>query len=38
MRKLPLLLSLLLGLPSAAGTRHAYHTSILELKLNPQKQ
>jgi hypothetical protein len=38
MRKLPLLLSLLLGLPGVAGTRHAYHTSILELKLNPQKQ
>ena len=38
MRHLTLLLGLLLGLPSAAGTRHAYHTSILELKLNPQKQ
>ncbi len=38
MRHLPLFLGLLLGLPSAAGTRHAYHTSILELKLNPQKQ
>jgi hypothetical protein len=29
---------LLLGLPGAAGTRHAYHTSILELKLNPEKK
>jgi hypothetical protein len=33
-----LLLALLLGLPGVAGTRHAYHTSILELRLNPQKQ
>jgi len=38
MRHLTIILGLLLGLPSAAGTRHAYHTSILELKLNPQKQ
>ncbi|QKG52292.1 DUF6702 family protein [Hymenobacter sp. BRD67] len=38
MRRLPLLLSLLLGLPGLAGTRHAYHTSILELRLNPEKQ
>lgn len=38
MRHLILLLSLLLVLPGVAGTRHAYHTSILELRLNPQKQ
>lgn len=38
MRKLTFFLALLLGLPGRAGTRHAYHTSILELKLNPQKQ
>jgi len=38
MRQLTLLLGLLLGLPGMAGTRHAYHTSILELRLNPQKQ
>ncbi len=38
MRHLTLLFCLLLGLPGVAGTRHAYHTSILELRLNPQKQ
>ncbi|MDJ0365478.1 hypothetical protein QMK33_09955 [Hymenobacter sp. H14-R3] len=38
MRRILLLSLVLLGLPGAAGTRHAYHTSILELKLNPQKQ
>ena len=38
MRRLTLFSLLLLGLPSAAGTRHAYHTSILELRLNPQQQ
>jgi hypothetical protein len=38
MRQLTIFLGLLLGLPGVAGTRHAYHTSILELKLNPQKQ
>jgi len=37
MRCLPFLL-LLLGLPGVAGTRHAYHTSLLELRLNPEKQ
>jgi len=38
MRRFSLFSLLLLGLPTLAGTRHAYHTSILELKLNPQKQ
>ena len=37
MRQLTILVCLLLGLPGVAGTRHAYHTSILELRLNPQK-
>lgn len=38
MRRSAFFLSLLLGLPALAGSRHAYHSSILELKLNPQKQ
>ena len=38
MRRILLSCLLLLGLPGAAGTRHAYHTSILELKLNPEKK
>lgn len=38
MRCLALVLLLSLGLPALAATRHAYHSSILELKLNPQKQ
>ena len=32
------LLLLLLALPTAAGTRHAYHSTLLELRLNPDKQ
>lgn len=38
MRRVLLFSLLLLGLPGAADTRHAYHTSILELKLNPEKK
>lgn len=38
MRRIGLFSLLLLGLPGVAGTRHAYHTSILELKLNPEKK
>jgi hypothetical protein len=36
--RLAFVLLLSLGLPALAGSRHAYHASILELKLNPQKQ
>ena len=32
------LIAFLLCLPGVAGVRHAYHTSLLELRLNPQKQ
>lgn len=38
MRRLVCLLSLLLALPTLAGSRHAYHSSITELRLNPQQQ
>lgn len=39
MPRLVLLLSLLLALPTLAGTRHAYHSTITELRLNaPGKQ
>ena len=37
-RRLALVLLLLLVLPALAATRHAYHSSILELKINPEKQ
>ena len=32
------LIAFLFCLPGVAGVRHAYHTSLLELRLNPQKQ
>lgn len=38
MSKLLFLLALALALPTAAGTRHAYHSTLLELRLNPAKQ
>lgn len=38
MPRLFLLLGLLLALPTLGGTRHAYHSTITELRLNPQAQ
>lgn len=38
MPRLLLLLALLLALPTLAGSRHAYHSTITELRLNPQAQ